>query len=225
MTSPASAALSEHESKQLLAKHGLRVAAERLVPDPAAAAAAADELGYPVVVKLCGRAILHKTELDAVRLGLTDAAGVTAAGAELLAAAPSGAAVELLVAEQVRGRRELIAGVTRDPAFGLTLMLGVGGILAEAVADVTFRLLPASRADLAGMLDDLVLQRLLGPFRSEPPVDRDAVTDALVAIAACAVTEAGIDAIDVNPLIISDGRPVAVDALVVLAAESGEGRR
>lgn len=210
-------ALSEHEAKQRLAHYGLVVARERLVDTPSEAVEAAEQLGYPVVVKLCGAAILHKTELDAVRLGLGDPAAVQRAGEDLLAAAPAGAAVQLLVAEQVAGKRELIAGVTADPGFGLTLMVGIGGILAEAVADVAFCLLPATREELLGMLDDLATQRILGQFRGEPPVDRAAVADALVALAECALADPSIDSIDVNPLIISDGRPVAVDALVVLA--------
>ncbi len=147
------AALSEHDSKQLLAAHGVPISAEVVVATADEAVAAATEIGFPCVVKLCGTAITHKTEIGGVRLGLGSPEAVRSAATELLAAGPAGA--ELLVAEQVRGNRELIAGVTEDPQFGRVLMLGIGGIFAEVLADVAFRLLPATRAEIASMLDDL----------------------------------------------------------------------
>src|SRR5690606_7736313 len=105
--------------------------------DPDQAAAAAEAIGFPVVVKLNGDHIAHKTERGLVRLGLHDADAVRAAGSELLAlATPDDGEVTLLVAPMIRGNRELIAGLATDPQFGLTVMLGVGGILAEAIADV-----------------------------------------------------------------------------------------
>src|SRR5207302_8908011 len=106
---------SEAESKALLARHGVPVPAERLVTTPEEAAAAAAEIGFPVVVKLCGRAIAHKTERGLVKLGLGDGAAVVAAGAGLLAAArPEDGDVALLVGAMVLGARELIAGFLRD---------------------------------------------------------------------------------------------------------------
>ncbi|HKY67345.1 MAG TPA: acetate--CoA ligase family protein, partial [Acidimicrobiales bacterium] len=105
-------------------------------------------------------------------------------------------------------------GLHDDPRFGMTVMLGVGGILAEAVADVAFRLVPISRVDAEEMIDDLVLQRLLGAFRGEPPVDRGAVADVLIGLSEAAAQRPEIAAADLNPLLVVDGRPVAVDALV-----------
>src|SRR5690242_8820132 len=126
--------LSESASKELLGRYGVPLADERLAATPDAAAAAADELGYPVVAKLCGDAIAHKTERGLVRLNLGDADQVRQAAGELLAAArPEDGAVEVLVAPMVKGTRELIAGLADDPQFGMTVVLGVGGILAEAV--------------------------------------------------------------------------------------------
>lgn len=207
-------ALSEYDAKVRLAEHGVPVSREHIVDTPAEAASAARAIGFPVVVKLCGAEILHKTELGGVRLNLGDAAAVEQAATELLAAGPDGAA--LLVAEQVRGNRELIVGVTHDAQFGLTLMFGIGGIFTEVLADVAFRLLPASDDEIASMVDDLTMASLLGPFRGEPAVDRSALVAALQGVAACALADDGIDSIDVNPMIVADGRPVAVDALVVL---------
>lgn len=209
------AALSEHEAKELLAGFGVPVSRETVVQTADQAVAAAAEIGHPTVLKLCGAAILHKTEIGGVKLGLVGDDAVRVAAIELLEAGPDGA--ELLVAEQVAGNRELIAGVTIDPQFGPTLMFGVGGIFAELLGDVVFRLLPASDDDIRGMLDDLANPGILDEFRGEPAVDRDALVTALAGIAACATSRDDIDSIDVNPLIVSDGRPVAVDALVVLA--------
>lgn len=210
--------LSEAGSKRLLAAYGVPFAPERLVADPEEAVAAAGVLGFPVVVKLCGDRIAHKTERGLVRLGLRDGAAVRTAGTELLAAATAADGdVALLVAPMVRGSRELIAGLATDPQFGMTVMLGVGGVLAEAVADVVLRLVPIDGIDAAEMIDGLATQRLLGPFRGEPRVDREALAEVLLGLSAAAEAEPAIVSADLNPLIVVDGRPVAVDALVEVA--------
>lgn len=211
--------LSEVESKAVLARHGVPVLAERLVATPAEAVAAAAEVGYPVVAKLCGTAIAHKTERGLVKLRLGDAAAVEQAAADLLAAGrPDDGVTGVLVAPMVSGNRELIAGLARDPQFGMTVMLGVGGVLAEAVADVAFRLVPVSRLDAEELIDDLATQRLLGPFRGEPAVDRSRLVDVLVGLSAAAEADPSIVSVDLNPLIVVDGEPVAVDALVEVSA-------
>lgn len=210
--------LSEAASKQLLAGHGVPVAREETAATPEAAADAADRIGYPVVAKLCGAAIAHKTERGLVRLGLRDRAGVEAAAGELLGLArPEDGRVELLVAEMVRGNRELIAGLVNDAQFGPCVMLGVGGILAEAVADVAFRLVPLQPVDAREMVDDLTTQRLFGPFRGEPAVDRDRLADVLFGLSSLATDHPEILSVDINPLIVAGGVPVAVDALVEVA--------
>ncbi|MGH9118738.1 MAG: acetate--CoA ligase family protein [Acidimicrobiales bacterium] len=209
------ATLSEAESKRLLAGFGVPFAEERLTATPEGAVAAAEAIGYPVVAKLCGPAITHKTERGLVRLGLGSAEQVRAAAAALLAAARSDDGdVGLLVARQIHGTRELIAGLVLDDAFGMTVMVGVGGVLAEGVADVTFRLAPINRADALEMIDDLATQPYLDAVRGEPAVDRDQLADVLVALSDAATANPGIVAADLNPLVISNGRAVAVDALV-----------
>ncbi len=188
---------------------------ERVVAGAAAAVDAAGEIGYPVVVKLGGDGIAHKTERGLVRLGLGSADQVRAAAEALLAAAtPEDGEVHLLVAPMLRATRELIAGLHDDPRFGMTVMLGIGGILAEAVGDVSFRLVPVTRIDAEEMLDDLALQALLGPFRGEPAVDRAAVVEVVLGLSAAAEQRPDIASADLNPLLVVGGRPVAVDALV-----------
>jgi acetyltransferase len=207
--------LSEAASKELLRAYGVPVLPERTVADADGAVEAAEDLGFPVVVKLCGDAIAHKTERGLVRLGLRDAAAVRDAATQLLAAAgPDDGDVELLVAPMVSGTRELIAGLVRDPQFGPCVMLGIGGVLAEAIGDVGFRVVPVSEVDAATLVDDLRMQALLGEFRGEPAVDRDVLVGVLSGLSRLANDRPDVVAVDVNPLIVVDGRPIAVDALV-----------
>jgi acetyl-CoA synthetase (ADP-forming) len=211
----ATSTLSEADSKRLLAAHGVPVVEERTAADPDEAARAADLIGYPVVAKLCGPAIAHKTERGLVRLNLSDAGAVRSAAAELLGGAqPEDGPVEVLVARMVHGARELIAGAHRDRQFGPSVMVGMGGVLAEAVADVVFRLVPILRVDAEEMIGDLRTVRLLGPFRGEPPVDRDRLVDVLLGLSSLMESDASVLSIDVNPLVVASGVPVAVDALV-----------
>jgi succinyl-CoA synthetase beta subunit len=207
--------LSEAASKRLLAAFGVPFPPERVVGSAHEAVGAADALGYPVVVKLGGEGIAHKTERGLVRLGLGSAGQVRDAAEALLEAArPDDGDVHLLVAPMLRATRELIAGLHDDRQFGMTVMLGVGGILAEAVADVAFRLVPIERVDAEEMIDDLAFQALLGEFRGEPAVDRTAVADLLLALSRAATECGDLASADLNPLLVVDGRPVAVDALV-----------
>ncbi len=209
--------LSELDSIRMVARYGVPVVDERRVDDAESAVRIADELGYPVVVKLHGDGLAHKTERGLVKLGLADAAAVRTAADELLAAAtPDDGAVGLLVAPMITGTRELIAGVHADAQFGPCVMIGIGGVLTEALADVAFRLVPITAADADDMLDELRSQALLGPVRNEPSVDRVAVREVLLALSRLAETEPGVVAVDVNPLVVTNGMPVAVDALVEL---------
>lgn len=212
--------LSERASKELLATYGVPVAPEHFVSDPAAAVEAADAIGYPVVVKLNGDAIAHKTERGLVRLNLRTAADVRAAAADLIAAAtPDDGDVDVLVAPMVKGNRELIVGALRDHQFGATVMLGVGGILAEAIADVVFRPAPLDAITAAEMIDDLATSALLGPFRGEAGVDREALAETLIGIGRVIDERDDVASVDVNPLIVTAaGDPLAVDALVELRA-------
>jgi acetyl-CoA synthetase (ADP-forming) len=212
--------LSEHESKRVLASAGVPVLDERLVDTPDEAVRAARELAgsTPVVVKLCGDRVAHKTERGLVRLGLRGDDDIRAASRAVLeAATPDDGAVGILVAPMVRGSRELIAGVVRDQQFGPCVMVGIGGVLAEALADVAFRLVPVEGVDVEDMLDDLAAGALFGPVRGEPPVDRGAVVEVLLSLSRLAETRPQVVSVDVNPLVVVDGRPIAVDGLVEVA--------
>ena len=208
--------LAESDSKRLVSDYGVPLAQERVVADPGACAEAASQLGFPVAVKLNGVGIAHKTERGLVRLGLGDGPAVEQAARDLLdRALPSDGPVNLLVAPMVRGTRELIVGLIRDAQFGPMVMLGVGGVLAEAIADVAFRPAPLDAVTASELIESLRMQEIFGPFRGERAVDRDVLIDLLVGLGRLATEHPEVLSVDVNPLIIAaDGTPVAVDALV-----------
>jgi acetyltransferase len=207
--------LSEAASKRVLAEAGIPLLSEHVAATVDEAVAAAAAIGGPVAVKLSGPGIAHKSERGLVRLHVAGSEGVRVAAAELLAAArPEDGPVELLVAPMATGTRELMAGLHRDPHFGACVMIGIGGVLAEALADVAFALVPVSRRDGREMIDALASQALLATYRGESAVDREALIDVLVALSDLAEADAEIAAVDLNPLVVVDGRPVAVDALV-----------
>lgn len=207
--------LSEAQSKEFLAPFGVPFLPEALVRTPEEAGAAASAMGFPVVAKLCGDTIAHKTERGLVRLGLRTEQDVVSAATSLLdAATPSDGEVTVLIAPMVTATREFIAGMVRDPQFGPTVLLGVGGVLAEAVSDVVVRLVPITSVDAFEMIDSLRTGALLDAFRGEPAVDRQELAAVILALSDAAVALPQVVSIDINPLMISKGRPVAVDALV-----------
>jgi len=209
-------------SKQLLAPFGFPFTSEAIVDTSVEAGDAADAMGYPVVVKLNGSNIAHKTERGLVRLQLADRNAVEQAALQLLALATvSDGKVQLLVARMINGSRELIVGMVNDPVFGNTAMLGIGGIFAEVIQDVVFAPLPIDKSRALEMIDALKYKSMLQEFRGEKAVNVGALSDALVAMSAACDTHKEIVSIDINPLIVQrDGSLVAVDALVeVLSPE------
>lgn len=210
-------ALSEYDSKRVIAAAGVPVSREALTNTKDEALAAAAELGYPVVLKGCADTLLHKTEKNMVFLNLASPDDVGDAYDRITGAGEPLDGV--LVQEQVRGGRELVIGMVRDPQFGPCVMFGLGGVFTEVLRDTTFRVAPLSREDAAEMLDEVKARALLDAFRGQPAVDRDALIDALVGIGALALENDEIAEIDINPIIVADDRPVAVDAVVVLRRE------
>ena len=208
--------MSEALSKQLLTPFGFPFAVEAVVATPREAANAADGMGYPVVAKLNGDSIAHKTERGLVRLKLADRAAVEQAATELLAmATPDDGEVQLLIAKMINGSRELIVGMVHDPAFGNTAMLGVGGIFAEVIQDVVFAPMPIDLASAKRMIEALKYQAIYKEFRGEDAVDTESLARAIVALSAACDKHPEIVSIDINPLIVQrDGTLVAVDALV-----------
>ncbi|MEY3595515.1 MAG: hypothetical protein RL576_929 [Actinomycetota bacterium] len=208
--------LSEFASKEILARHGLPILQERVVVNSSEVGEVLDNMSLPVVAKLCGPSIAHKTERGLVKLNLQTVDDVYKAVDDLLAAAvPADGEVEVLIAPMVKSSREFIAGVVRDAQFGANVMLGVGGVLAEAIADVVFRPVPLSAHDAHEMVSELRSQKLLGEFRGEPAVSVDALVRVLLALSTVSTERSDIASIDLNPLLVTNtGEVVAVDALV-----------
>jgi acyl-CoA synthetase (NDP forming) len=210
------AALTEHAAKQFLAGRGIPVSRESLAPDPDAAVFAATRIGFPVVLKASGAGLHHKSEVNGIALSLRSAEEVRQEARRLLALPGCEA---LLVAEMVRGDRELVCGLTRDPQFGPCVMFGLGGVLTEALADAVFRVAPLTHRDALEMLQEIRASKLLGAFRGQPPANTEALAGILVALGEIGLRHPEIREIDLNPIKIRpDGTPVAVDALIALAS-------
>ena len=214
------AALNEHESKLALAAHGVPVSAEGLAQSADQAEELARELGFPVALKACAATLMHKSEGGWVRLGLADETAVRAAYDDIAGrAARAGLALDgVLVQEMVGGNRELVLGLSRDPQFGPCVMLGLGGVLAEALADTVFRMAPLERLEVLDMLEQLRCRPMLAAFRGQSPADLEALCAAVIGLGRLGLEHDAVVEVDVNPLIITaQGRVKAVDGLVVLA--------
>jgi acetyl-CoA synthetase (ADP-forming) len=207
--------LSEHQSKQVLSEYGIPVTKEKLARSEEEAVAAAQEIGYPVVLKGSGEALSHKTELDLIALDLKDESDVREAFGKLTSGGQM-EVTEVLVQEMVKGDREFVIGMTRDPQFGPCVMFGLGGIFTEILEDVAFRVAPLSRSDALELMDDIRAKKILESFRGKPAVNREMLGEILVAVGKIGLENEQVREIDINPLKVKGGKPVAVDALVVL---------
>ncbi|MED5276820.1 MAG: acetate--CoA ligase family protein [Actinomycetota bacterium] len=208
---------SESESRRIVENAGIPVSRWRIASTPDEALSAAREIGFPSALKLNGSSIAHKTEQGFVKLNLKTEPDFLNAAKELLENEIDDS--NLLVTEMLSGSREVIAGMVRDPQFGPCVMFGFGGILTEAIADVEFRLAPITSYDARDLISSLRTTGLLKEFRGEKALDIDATIDLLLKLGELAEDEQ-ILSIDLNPLIIVDGSPIAADALVELKEET-----
>lgn len=215
-------ALSERAAKDLLARAGIPFLDERVAGDAAAAGAAADEIGYPVVLKIVSPDIEHKTEIGGVMVGVADRKAAEAGYATLIERAakhrPDARIEGVLVAPMAKKGVEVIVGVSRDPVFGPAVMFGLGGVHVEVLKDVTFRLAPFGRDEAMRMIDEIRGRALLSGVRGAPASDIGALADLLVRISEFAAAHAeDIETVDLNPVVAwpkGEG-VVALDALVV----------
>jgi acyl-CoA synthetase (NDP forming) len=212
-------ALNEYESKILISAFGVPVVPEKTAQNVNDAVSVAEAMGFPVVLKALGSTLLHKTERGLVAINLTSSQAVIAVATAM--AVEAGFELEgFLIQPFIQGKRELVAGLFRDKQFGPVVMLGLGGVFTEALADVTFRVAPLTQSDALEMIDEIKSRRILEAFRGEAAADRDALVQTLMGISRLALAHPQISEIDINPLLISaDGGVRAVDALVVLKPE------
>lgn len=211
--------LSEFDSKKFLSEYGVNVTKETVVSKEDDAVSAAQEMGYPVVLKGSGEELAHKTELDLIALNLRDEKEVREAF-QRLTSTPKAEVKEVLVQQMVKGDRELVVGLTRDAQFGPCVMFGLGGIFTEILEDVAFRVAPLTKWDAMDMMKDFRAHKILDEFRGQPAVDREVLADILIAIGNIGMEQDKVKEIDINPMkITADGKPIAVDALVVLDSD------
>lgn len=203
----------EFRAKELLRAYGIPTARESLARSLDEVLEVAGKIGYPVVLKACSPTVAHKTEHGLVHLDLADQDELIAAYETIRAKDSSSL---LLVAEMLKGDRELMAGITRHPGFPPCVVFGLGGILAEALDDITIRLAPLTRTDVSEMMDGISAKRILDGYRGMEPVDRVMLGDLLAALGRLAIHHPRIREIDLNPIIIVDGKPFVADALMVL---------
>ncbi len=213
--------LSEAASKQLLLPYGVPFAEEQVCSTVVQALEAANAIGYPVVIKLSGDHIAHKTERGLVRLNIADSAQAEQACGDLLTLMTDlDGEVSFLVAEMVKGDRELIVGVINDPQFGYMVALGIGGIFAETIDDVVLRPLPLSHDQALHMIEEVRHQSILGAFRGSLPIDREQLAHVLTSMSQVCAAHPEIESLDINPLIArNDGSLVAVDALIEIGRQ------
>jgi len=213
--------LDEYVSKQLLDACGIPVVTEKQVFSLDEARQAANHFGYPLVAKGIVPEIAHKTESNLVQLNIVSEQGLEKAVKTLEQTLKGRGSI--LIQKQVEGKMELMAGFVNDPRLGPCVMCGLGGIFAEAHNDTVFGLAPLTLTDALYMIDRLKCRNILDGYRGCDPMDKNALGSILVILGNLGCAYPDIQEIDINPLIIHKGGPVAVDALVVLA-HKGEPR-
>jgi acetyltransferase len=219
-TTSRGAALSETDSKRILACYGITVPQEIVARDPEQAATAASKIGGPVAVKIVSPDILHKTEAGGVRLGLSTPENVRDAAENILASAaryaPQARIDGVRVQQMAPAGVEIVLGVKNDRQFGPLVAAGLGGIMVELFGDTAVRLAPVDDATARAMLASLKSHSLLTGFRGKPGVDLDGLVDTICRLSELAHDLADvIDQIDVNPVIAGATGVMAADALIV----------
>lgn len=216
--------IGDSEARQILTAYGLKIPESKLAADPDEAVEIANEIGYPVVLKIASPDILHKTDVGGVKVGLESAEQVRDAFELMFYRAqrylPQAHLWGCLVQEMVPpGGVEVLIGMNRDPQFGPLVTFGLGGIYVETLKDVTFRIAPFSVQSAEKMLSEIRAHAILDGVRGEPPVDKAAIIDVLLRIAQLVQDFPEIVELDINPLMVypkSQGA-IAIDMRLVLS--------
>jgi len=206
--------LSEYESARIMAGEGMPMAKGIIAQDFTNVKNAAEEIGYPVALKVCSPEVSHKTESGLVAVNLGNEADLEAAFQKINKAS-SVKEGGFLIQEMVKGERELVIGMIRDPQFGPCAMFGLGGIFTEIMGDVSFRPAPLSEVDALEMIGEIKGRKILDAVRGMPAVNIDSLVQCLMTISRIGMEYEAIQAIDINPLIVRGTSAVGVDALVL----------
>jgi len=208
-------ALSEYEAKQVLAAYGIPVTRECLAEKRADVEKAAQEIGYPLVMKGCSSEIAHKTEKGLIHTDIRSDAEALKAFDQIKERLNvySGA---VLIQEMIPGRRELVMGMTRDDQFGPCVMFGLGGIFTEILKDISFRRAPLEKSDALEIMQEIKGHNILGAFRGMEAADVESLADILIQLGKIGLEIDHVQEIDLNPVIIFGKKPIVVDALMIL---------
>jgi acetyltransferase len=213
-------ALGDFEAREVLAAYGLHMPQSALARTPDEAVTIANQMGYPVVLKITSPDILHKSDIGGVKVGLSDPTAVRDAFELITYRAqkyvPGADIWGCTVQEMVGKGREVIIGMSRDPQFGPLLLFGLGGIYVEVLKDVTFRIAPVSRQEAMEMISDIRSFPLLRGVRGEKPADLEAATEAILRVSQLVTDFPEIVEIDINPLVLFEKGAVAVDMRIIL---------
>ena len=207
--------LSEYESKQVLAAYDIPITKEILVKDKDRLDKAVQRIGFPLVMKGCSADIAHKTEKGLIHVDIRSVREAKKAYGEIMAGM-KGFDGAVLIQEMIKGRRELVVGLTRDPQFGPCVMFGLGGIFTEILHDVSFRRAPLEIRDAQEMMRDIKGHKILDAVRGMEAADEKRLTDMLINVGRIGLDIPEVSEIDLNPVIISGSKPVVVDALIIL---------
>ncbi len=211
--------LAEAELLAMMREAGIAMVEQRVVASAAEAVAAAEALGYPVVLKASAPQLPHKSEHDLVRLDLGSAEAVRAAYAalehRLRALREPAVETSIIIQPMLRQGVELVIGIRHEPGFGPLVMAGLGGVFVELLDEVAWRLAPIDAAEARAMLAETRAARLLGGFRGRGPYDIAAAAEAIAALSRFAAATAGlVGAIEINPLIVRERGAFGVDLLL-----------
>jgi acyl-CoA synthetase (NDP forming) len=212
--------LLETESKNILREYGVPVTEFRLASNQEEATRFADELGYPIVLKIVSPDIIHKSDVGGVIINLNSPEEVQKAYAQILLNVHKSKAkaniLGVLVQKMAPESTEVIVGAIKDPQFGPALMFGLGGIFVEILKDVAFRIAPINTDEAREMITEVKAYPLLKGYRNTPPADIDAITDILLKISKLIMDCQNIKELDLNPIMVYEKGAITVDARIIL---------
>lgn len=216
--------IGDSEARQILTAYGMQIPKSEIAATPDDAVDLANQIGYPVVLKIASPDILHKTDIGGVKVGLESAEDVRDAFELMVYRAqrylPQAHLWGCLVQQMVpAGGQEVLVGMNRDPQFGPLVTFGLGGIYVETLKDVTFRVAPISVQEAELMISEIRAHALLDGVRGKPPLDKDAIVDAILRIAQLVEDFPEIVELDINPLMVyPQGQgAIAIDMRLVLS--------
>jgi acetyltransferase len=214
--------IGDAEARSILEAYDFKIPASKLAKNPDEAIAFAEEMGYPVVMKIASPDILHKTDVGGVKVGLQNASDVRDAFDLITYRSqrylPEARLWGCLVQKMVPPGLEILIGMNRDPQFGPLVTFGLGGIYVEILKDVSFRVAPFSPREAEQMLSEIKTHALLDGVRGQAPKDKDALIDALLRIGQLVIDFPEIAELDINPFIVYDQGQggVAIDMRLVI---------